>query len=103
MKKLFSKKGKKGGLQFHMRKDEAIYVLHGKLIVRYEDEQGNLKEKFADLATMHTSPMEQFIKKRLLKTHSYWSVQHLMQMTGLGSIVRVIKKNSVFKQPEKMK
>ena len=45
MKKLFLKKGKKGGLQFHMRKDEAIYVLHGKLIVRYEDEQGNLKEK----------------------------------------------------------
>ena len=45
MKKLFLKKGKKGGLQFHMRKDEAIYVLHGKLIVRYEDEQGNLREK----------------------------------------------------------
>ena len=45
MKKLFLQKGKKGGLQYHRRKDEAIYILQGKLIVRYEDEQGNLKEK----------------------------------------------------------
>ena len=35
MKKLFIKAGKKGGLQYHRVKDEASYLVTGKLIIRY--------------------------------------------------------------------
>lgn len=45
MKKLILKAGKKGGLQFHRKKDEAAYVISGNLVVRYEDESGALVEK----------------------------------------------------------
>lgn len=45
MKKLFIKAGKRGGLQYHRKKDEASYVISGKMIVRYENEEGNLIDK----------------------------------------------------------
>ena len=35
MKKLFIKAGNKGGLQYHRLKDEASFLISGKLIVRY--------------------------------------------------------------------
>jgi len=45
MKKLCVKAGKKGGLQYHRQKDEASYIVSGKLLLRYEDENGDLVEK----------------------------------------------------------
>ena len=44
MKKLFIKAGSKGGLQYHRIKDEAAYIIKGKLIVRYVL-NGKLTEK----------------------------------------------------------
>ena len=45
MKKLFVRAGKKGGLQYHRKKDEASYIVSGKMILKYEDEKGRLIEK----------------------------------------------------------
>ena len=45
MKKLFIRKGMKGGLQYHMLKDEAVYIMQGKLLVRFEDTNGKIKNK----------------------------------------------------------
>ena len=45
LKILKIKKGKKGGLQFHHKKNECGYVLKGKLIVRFENEKGKIKSK----------------------------------------------------------
>ena len=39
------KKGKKGGLQFHHKKNECGYILKGKLIVRYDNGRGKLLKK----------------------------------------------------------
>ena len=35
----------KGGLQYHRLKDEAVYVLEGKMIVRFEDKDGSITNK----------------------------------------------------------
>lgn len=45
LKKLITKAGKKGGLQYHRLKDEASYIISGKMILRYEDELGQLVER----------------------------------------------------------
>lgn len=45
MKKLYVKAGKKGGLQYHRKKDEASYIVSGEMILRYDDGNGNLKER----------------------------------------------------------
>ncbi len=45
MKKLIIKAGKRGGLQYHRKKDEASYIVSGKMILRYENEDGNLVDK----------------------------------------------------------
>jgi mannose-6-phosphate isomerase len=45
MKKLITRANKKGGLQYHRKKDEASYIVSGKMILRYEDEKGDLVEK----------------------------------------------------------
>ena len=45
MKKLITKAGKKGGLQYHREKDEASYIISGKLLLRYDDGSGKLAEK----------------------------------------------------------
>jgi len=42
LKKLLIKAGNKGGLQFHRQKDEAGYLVSGKLLVTYENEEGVL-------------------------------------------------------------
>lgn len=45
MKRLFVKKGSKGGLQYHRFKDEAGILLSGKMIIRFENEEGKIVEK----------------------------------------------------------
>jgi len=43
LKKLFIKKGKKGGLQYHHKKNECGILLKGKLKIRFEKKSGSLK------------------------------------------------------------
>lgn len=45
LKLLKIKKGKKGGLQFHHKKDECGIIIKGKLLIRYDDGYGKLKSK----------------------------------------------------------
>lgn len=45
MKRLTIKAGKYGGLQYHRYKDEASYVVSGRMIIRFENKQGKLEEK----------------------------------------------------------
>lgn len=45
LKLLKIKKGKKGGLQFHHKKDECGILTKGRLLVRYDNGFGNLKSK----------------------------------------------------------
>ena len=45
IKKLIMKAGFKGGLQYHRKKDESGYLLSGKLLIRYDDGSGSLKNK----------------------------------------------------------
>ena len=45
LKKLIINKGKKGGLQFHRKKDECGYIESGKLLVRYENSKGKISKK----------------------------------------------------------
>lgn len=45
LKKLIIKKGKKGGLQYHHKKNECGYVVSGKLLVRFDNGKGNLTSK----------------------------------------------------------
>ena len=44
-KKLSLKAGKKGGLQYHRKKDEMGYLLSGQLKIRYLDKKNTLCEK----------------------------------------------------------
>ncbi len=45
-KKIKISKGKKGGLQYHRKKNECGYLLKGKLLIRYESKKnGKLKKK----------------------------------------------------------
>lgn len=45
MKKLYIRAGKYGGLQYHRHKDEASFIVSGKMILRYENEEGVLVDK----------------------------------------------------------
>jgi mannose-6-phosphate isomerase-like protein (cupin superfamily) len=45
LKKICIKKGKKGGLQYHHKKNECGYIESGKLIVRYDSGTGKLSKK----------------------------------------------------------
>ena len=45
MKKLFVRAGNQGGLQSHRKKDEASYIVSGRMILRYANEDGDLVEK----------------------------------------------------------
>ena len=57
MKKLFIKKGKEGGLQYHHKKNECGYVLSGKLMVKYDLGDGKLKKKILKKGdSFHFSP-----------------------------------------------
>ena len=45
LKILKIKKGKKGGLQYHRKKNECGYILSGKLLIRYDNGKGKLLKK----------------------------------------------------------
>lgn len=45
LKILKIKKGKKGGLQYHRKKNECGHILSGKLLVRYDNGKGKLASK----------------------------------------------------------
>jgi len=45
LKLLTIKKGKKGGLQYHHKKNECGYLIKGRLLIRYDNGQGELKER----------------------------------------------------------
>lgn len=45
LKILKIKKGKKGGLQYHRKKNECGHVLSGKLLVKYDNGKGKLVER----------------------------------------------------------
>jgi mannose-6-phosphate isomerase-like protein (cupin superfamily) len=45
VKRLFIKKGNKGGLQYHRLKDEVAVVVSGQMLIRYDVGDGVLKEK----------------------------------------------------------
>ena len=44
LKKLYIKAGSKGGLQYHRLKDEAGFLVSGRLLVTYENEDGVLRQ-----------------------------------------------------------
>lgn len=57
LKLLQIKKGKKGGLQYHHKKNECGYILSGKLLVRYDNGKGKLIEKILKKGdTFHFPP-----------------------------------------------
>jgi mannose-6-phosphate isomerase len=45
LKKLTIKKGHKGGLQYHNKKNECGYLLSGKLLIRFDTGDGKLRRK----------------------------------------------------------
>jgi len=45
MKKLILRKGMKGGLQYHRLKDEASYIISGQLLLKFENDKGELIER----------------------------------------------------------
>lgn len=57
LKLLFIRKGMKGGLQFHRRKNECGFILSGKLLVRYDNGKGKLIKKILKKGeTFHFPP-----------------------------------------------
>lgn len=50
-------KGKKGGLQYHRKKDECGILISGKLLIRYEGKNGKLNKKILKKGdTFHFPP-----------------------------------------------
>ena len=57
LKKLFIKKGQKGGLQFHRKKNECGVIVSGKLKIKYDNGSGKLCEKILSTGeTFHFPP-----------------------------------------------
>ncbi len=56
LKLLKIKKGSKGGLQYHRKKNECGYLLKGKLLIRYDDGKGKLQEKIIKSGTSFHFP-----------------------------------------------
>ena len=57
LKKLLIKKGKKGGLQYHHKKNECGILIKGKLKLRFETKKGILKSKILSSGdTFHFPP-----------------------------------------------
>ena len=48
LKKLVLKAGFKGGLQYHHKKNECGYLISGKLIVRFDDGNGQIVERMVE-------------------------------------------------------
>ena len=45
LKKIFIKKGRKGGLQYHHKKNECGFLISGRLKITYDNGKGKLKSK----------------------------------------------------------
>ena len=45
LKRLFVKAGSKGGLQYHRLKDECGILLQGEMIIRFDNGEGEIKER----------------------------------------------------------
>ncbi len=56
LKLLKIKKGSKGGLQYHRKKNECGYLIKGKLLIRYDNGNGKLKEKIIKSGTSFHFP-----------------------------------------------
>jgi mannose-6-phosphate isomerase-like protein (cupin superfamily) len=57
LKRIFVKAGFKGGLQFHRQKDECGIIISGKMIVRFDNGEGDLTEIIvADNDIFHFEP-----------------------------------------------
>ncbi len=57
LKKLIIKKGKKGGLQYHNKKNECGYIESGKLMVKFDNGKGKLISKILKKGdTFHFPP-----------------------------------------------
>ena len=56
LKKLIIKSGKKGGLQYHRKKNECGILLSGKLILRYENGRGKLIKKILKPGAIYHFP-----------------------------------------------
>ncbi len=57
LKLLKIKKGKKGGLQYHHKKNECGYLLKGRLKIKYDNGKGKLKSKIIKAGkTFHFPP-----------------------------------------------
>ena len=57
LKKIYIKKGNKGGLQNHHKKNECGYIVNGKLLVRYDNGNGKLVKKTLKKGdTFHFTP-----------------------------------------------
>ena len=56
LKKLKIKRGKKGGLQYHRKKNECGILLSGKLILRYDNGSGRLIKKILKPGAIYHFP-----------------------------------------------
>ena len=56
LKKITILKGKKGGLQYHRKKNECGFLIKGKLLVRYESNDGTLKKKILSPGSVFCFP-----------------------------------------------
>ena len=56
LKRIKIKKGSKGGLQYHHKKNECGYLVSGNLIIRYDEGNGKLKEKILKPGASFYSP-----------------------------------------------
>ena len=56
LKRLEIKKGQKGGLQYHRKKNECGYLLSGKLIIRYDKGNGKLVKRILNAGSIFHFP-----------------------------------------------
>jgi mannose-6-phosphate isomerase len=58
VKRIFLRKGNKGGLQYHRLKDEVAVLISGKMLIRFDLGDGILQEKIiADGDVVHFPPL----------------------------------------------
>ena len=62
------KKGKKGGLQFHRKKNECGIIISGKLKIRYQTKNGNLKSKILKKGSVFHFPPKSIHQEIALET-----------------------------------
>ena len=83
LKKLFIKKGRAGGLQYHRKKNECGYLLKGKLMIKYDNGSGKLKKKLLKKEIFFILNLTEFIKKLRYQIALFQKPQPHISMTGL--------------------